>query len=135
MKNRELKSKVMAMGNRLSASMDRKSAFIKAWEIMKAGSIKLSVKGVSFGTRQEALRRLSQYPVNNIVTFLVPEPENTYDKNAIAVRVGVQYGKGLYTLGYIAKEMTGLVKALKPKTITAQIILGDIYSARLNLAA
>ena len=135
MKNRELKSKVMAMGNRLSTSMDRHSAFIKAWEVVKAGSIKLSVKGVSFGTRQEALRRLSQYPVNNIVTFLVPEPENTYDKNAIAVRVGVQYGKGLYTLGYIAKEMTGLVKALKPKAITTQIISGDILGARLSLAA
>ena len=135
MNNRELKSKVMAMGNRLSASMDRKSAFVKAWEIIKAGSVKLSVKGVSFGCRQEALRRLSQYPVNNIVTFLVPDPGNKFDKNAIAVKVGVQYGRGLYTLGYIAKEMTGLVKALKPKAITTQIISGDIYGARLSLAA
>lgn len=130
-----MRSKVMTLGNRLSASMDRRSAFIKAWQIVKAGSIKLTVKGVTFGNRQEALKRLTQYQSSKVVVFLVPEPENKYDKNAIAVKVGVQYGKGLYTLGYIAKEMTGLVKALKPKTITTQITSGDVYGARLSLAA
>ena len=130
-----MRSKVMTLGNRLSASMDRRSAFIKAWQIVKAGSIKLTVKGVTFGNRQEALKRLTQYQSNKVVVFLVPEPENKYDKNAIAVKVGVQYGKGLYTLGYIAKEMTGLVKALKPKAITTQITSGDVYGARLSLAA
>jgi len=135
MNNKELKSKVMTLGNRLSASMNRSSAFIKAWEVVKAGSVKLAVKGTTFENRQEALRRLAKYHSDKVVTFLVPEPFNAYDNNAIAVKVGVQYGKGLFTIGYVSKEMTGLVKALKPKAIKTEVLSGDIYGARLSLAA
>ncbi|MCL2706398.1 MAG: hypothetical protein FWE72_09360 [Spirochaetaceae bacterium] len=130
-----MKSKVMSLGNKLSANMPRSEAFIKAWQIVKAGELKLTVKGVTFGIRQTALKKLTQYPCNKVVTVLVSEPFNAYDKNAIAVKVGVQYGKGLFTIGYIAKEMTGLVRALKPKAIKTEVLSGDIYGARLSLAA
>ncbi|MCL2792455.1 MAG: HIRAN domain-containing protein [Spirochaetaceae bacterium] len=129
------KSTVCRIANRIPRTTSRRDAFIKAWEIVKTGSLKLAVKGVTFGNRQTALKRLAKYPCDKVVTFLVPEPKNNFDKNAIAVKVGVQYGRGLYTLGYVSKEMTGLVKALKPKTITTQIISGDIYGVRLSLAA
>jgi hypothetical protein len=58
----ELKSKVMSLGNRLAPRMDgdRKAAFVQAWRIVKAGGLELAVKGVSFGSRQEALRRLGR---------------------------------------------------------------------------
>jgi len=48
MTNREMKSKVLSLGNRLSSRMDRHEAFVKAWAIVKAGGLELAVKGVSF---------------------------------------------------------------------------------------
>jgi len=38
MTNREMKSKVMSLGNRLSSRMDRHDAFVRAWAIVKAGA-------------------------------------------------------------------------------------------------
>ena len=61
---RELRSKAMALGNRLSSRMDRHDAFVQAWTIVKAGGLELSVKGVTFGNRQEALKRLAKYNVS-----------------------------------------------------------------------
>jgi hypothetical protein len=63
MTNSELKSKVMTLGNRLAPRMggDRTAAFVQAWAIVKAGGLELAVRGVSFGNRQEALRRLAAY--------------------------------------------------------------------------
>jgi hypothetical protein len=57
-------SKVMTLGNRLAAKdagLSRHDAFVQAWAIVKAGGLTLPVKGVTQGTRQEALRR-HRYP-------------------------------------------------------------------------
>ena len=88
--NRELKSKVVSLGNRLAPRMggDRSAAFIKAWALVKAGSLEIAVKGTSFGNRQEALKRLSAYDPAQIKA-LVPEADNPADTAAIAVLVGV----------------------------------------------
>jgi hypothetical protein len=40
---------------------DRRAAFVEAWAIVKAGGLEVAIKGVSFGNRQEALRRLAAY--------------------------------------------------------------------------
>jgi hypothetical protein len=69
MTNKETKSKVMSLGNRLSSRMDRGDAFIQAWAIVKAGGLELSVKGVSFGSPQEALRRLARYERTQVRAF------------------------------------------------------------------
>jgi hypothetical protein len=63
MTNTELKSKVMTLGNKLAPRMggDRRAAFVEAWAIVKAGGLKVAVRDVSFGNRQEALRRLAAY--------------------------------------------------------------------------
>jgi hypothetical protein len=98
--SKEMKSKVVTLGNRLAPRMggDRKAAFVKAWAIVKAGGLELAVKGVSFGNRQEALKRLSGYSPDQIKALLVPEPSNPADPAAVAVLVGVNGGKGLYRL-------------------------------------
>jgi hypothetical protein len=44
---------------------------------------------MSFGNRQEALRRLAGYSPEQVKAFVVPEPENSADKKASAVMVGV----------------------------------------------
>ena len=61
--NSELKSKVMTLGNQLAPRVggDRKTAFIQAWAIVKAGGLELAVRGVTVGSRQEAFRRLAAY--------------------------------------------------------------------------
>ena len=135
MTNQELKSKVMSLGNRLAPKMDsdRTAAFIKAWAIVKAGGLELAVRGVSFGNRQEALRRLNRYSPHRVITFLMPEKDNPADRNAIAVMCGVSYGRGYYKLGYIPANDTGTAAAVRGKA-SIKVVGGDILGARLTLA-
>ena len=132
MTNKELKSKVMSLGNRLAPRMGRHAAFVKAWAIVKAGRCELNIRGVMFGRRQEALRRLSRYNPADVRAFIVPEPENKADNKAAAVWVGVQNGRGLYCMGYLPAEYAPAVANLKA---TGLRVLGDdLRGARLTLA-
>ena len=132
MTNKELKSKVMSLGNRLSVRMDRKDAFVQAWTMVKGSGLELPVKGVSFGSRQEALRRLARYNAADVRAFIVPEQGNVADNKAAAVFVGVQNGKGLYCLGYLPAEYAPAAVSLKA---TGLRVIGDeVRGARLRLA-
>jgi hypothetical protein len=135
MTNSELKSKVMTLGNKLAPRMgDRRTAFVQAWIIVKAGGLEVAVRGVSFGNRQEALRRLAGYNPADVRAVLVPEPENPVDPAAVAVMVGVQNGRGLYRLGYVPREKTGIAAALRGRLPTLRLLDGDIKGARVTLA-
>ena len=135
MTNREMKSKVMALGNKLAAKgNDRSAAFVRAWQIVKAGTLEIAVKGVTFGKRQEALRRLATYEPAQIMAVLVPEPTNPVDPAAIAVMVGVNGGKGLFRLGYVPRTMAPAVAAMRGQLPALRILDGDIRGARLALA-
>jgi hypothetical protein len=95
------KSAVCRIGNKLAAQgEDRRTAFREAWRIVKAGSVELKVAGVTFGSRQEALRRLAAYRPADVMPVLVPGPSNPADPTTVVVMVGVQGGRGLYRLGY-----------------------------------
>ena len=120
-------SKVMTLGNRLAPRMggDRKAAFVQAWAIVKAGGLELAVRGVSFGNRQEALRRLAAYNPAQVRAFIVPEPENPVDPAALAVMVGVQGGKGLYRLGYVPRTMATVAAALGGKDAAVRVVSGS----------
>jgi len=111
--DRELKVKVMALGNRLSVRMERSAAFCAAWRIVKAGGIELSVKGTSFGNRPEALRRLTRYSPELVRAFLAVEKDNPADDRAYAVYVGVNGGRGLYRIGYLPREFSPMAKSVK----------------------
>jgi len=125
MTNHEMKSKVMSLGNKLAAnSADRSSAFVRAWAIVKAGGLELNIKGVTFGKRQEALKRLAPYDPSQVRAVLVPEPENKADPAALAVRVGVQGGRGLFTLGYVPKELTAIVAAIGARLPALRVVSG-----------
>jgi hypothetical protein len=132
MTNKEMKSKVMSLGNRLAARMDRHDAFVRAWQSVKAEGLELPVKGVSFGNRQEALRRLAAYDPSQIRVWTVPEPENPVDPKAVAVMVMVQGGRGVYRLGYLPKEQTALTAVFRAASI--RVLDGDIRGARVTLA-
>ncbi|MCL2181393.1 MAG: HIRAN domain-containing protein [Treponema sp.] len=139
----ETRSKVMSLGNRLTPKMhgDKSAAFCKAWAIVKAYGLEIAVKGVSFGNKQEALKRLAAYSPGQIRAVLVPEPTNPKDSTAIAVRVGVQNGKGLFTVGYVPKEMTAVINAIGGKLPAFRVVSGTwgyasrtTYGARIQLA-
>jgi hypothetical protein len=128
----EMKSRIFTLGNKMTRNMGRKEAFIRAWAIIKAGSIEIRVAGVTFGNRQIALRRLASYHPSQVRAFLTPEPENPVDRNAVAVMVGIQGGRGFYKLGYVPAGNTGLVKAARGVPYI-RILPGDIYGARVMI--
>jgi hypothetical protein len=135
MTSKEMKSKVLTLGNRLTAGTgNRSAAFVRAWAIVKAGAVEMAVRGVSFGTRQEALRRLARYNPADVRAFLVPEPENPADPAALAVMVMVNGGRGVYRLGYVPHEQTAVARALPDRLPSIRVITGDINGARLRLA-
>jgi hypothetical protein len=143
MTNQELKSKVVSLANRLTSKMggDRSAAFVKAWQIVKAGGLELAVRGVSFGNRQEALRRLAAYAPDQRRAFIVPEPENPVDPSALAVMVGVQGGKGLYRLGYVPRTLVPVLTALRGRPAAVRVVSGEwgrahktTFGARIALA-
>lgn len=134
-------SKIMTLGNKLAAQMDRSAAFRKSWDIVKAGAVTLPVKGVIQGNRQEALRRLSTYDPAQVRAWLAPEPGNPADPAALAVMVMVDGGRGAYRLGYVPRNETGTVKALGVKIASIRVVSGTwgytnktTFGARLALA-
>jgi hypothetical protein len=143
MANREVKSKVVTLANKLAPKMggNKSKAFVKAWAIVKAGGLELAVKGVSFGNRQEALKRLSGYAPDQVMAVLVPEPSNPADPAAVAVMVGVQSGRGLYRLGYVPRDMAPVVAAMGARLPALRVVSGSwgwagkvTYGARVALA-
>jgi hypothetical protein len=89
---------------------------------------------VSFGNRQEALRRLAAYAPDRVRAFIVPEPENPVDPAALAVMVGVQNGKGLYRLGYVPRALVPAAAALGGRMAAVRVVSGDLMGARVALA-
>jgi hypothetical protein len=95
----------------------------------------VAVRGVSFGNRQEALRRLAAYSPSAVRAVLVPEPSNPADPQAVAVMVGVQGGRGLFRLGYVPRTLAPVVAVLGGRLPRLRLVEGE-YSrgARLALA-
>jgi hypothetical protein len=137
MKMENRKSKVMKIANRLVKGMDgdRSAAMRKAWAIVKAGGLEIAVRGVSFGNRQDALKRLAVYEPDQVRAVLVSEPENPVDPGAIAVMVGVQNGRGLFRLGYVPRKLCAAVSAIGGKLPSLRVVPGFWnYGAKVSLA-
>ena len=114
---------------------NRSAAFARAWVIVKAGAVEMPVRGTSFGSRQEALRRLAGYDPSKVRAFvLVPEHDNPVDPHAVAVMVAVQGGRGFYRLGYVPREHTGIARAMQGCLPAIRVIVGNINGARIRLA-
>lgn len=111
-KKNDTKSKVCVIANKLiKEGLKRSAAFVKAWGIVKTATLQVKVAGVSFGNRQEALKRLKQYEAENINISLEREATNEYDNNAIAIIATVK-DKGSYKMGYIPKTLSKLISPL-----------------------
>jgi hypothetical protein len=132
---------VMTLGNKLASRMggDRRVAFVQAWAIVKAGGLEVVVRGVSFGNRQDALKRLAGNAPEQVRA--VPEPENLADPAAVAVMVGVNGGKALYRLGYVPRSMAPVAAVLGGQLPALRVVSGTwgwahktTFGARLALA-
>jgi hypothetical protein len=114
--------------------MPRSAAFRTAWRIVLQGGLDLRVAGVTFGNRQEALRRLATYDPTDVQAFLLAEPENPVDHNAIAVYAGVNGGRGFYRLGYVPATQTKVAAAFIGSAARVRILTGDLRGARLSFS-
>lgn len=128
-------AKVCRIANKIPRSVSRKEAFTTAWRIIKNGGYEVKVSGVSFQNRQEALRRLTTHDPQHIHAVLVPEFDNPYDSNAIAVQVMVDGGKGAYRIGYVPKTETAIVKTFLGTIPALEVFDGDICGAKVRLSA
>jgi hypothetical protein len=68
------KSAVCRIANRISRDVSRHDAFAQAWAIVKAGGLEVAVRGVSFGTRQEALLKIAEWLKTGIPTGRARKP-------------------------------------------------------------
>ncbi|HEY5901539.1 MAG TPA: HIRAN domain-containing protein, partial [Anaerolineales bacterium] len=67
----------------------------------------VKVAGVTFEGRQEHLRRLRGHePVR-----IVPEPENSYDPNALAVHIALD-DQTVVHVGYVPRELAAEIAPL-----------------------
>ncbi|MCL2374739.1 MAG: HIRAN domain-containing protein [Treponema sp.] len=132
---RALCARVCVLANRMVKEISKKEAFAKAWAIARNGGLEISVAGVSYGSRQEALARLAAYDPKDVIALLVPEPDNPRDPDAIAVKVMVNNGKGIYTLGYVPRSETAVARAFLGRVPEIALVGGETKGARIRLAA
>lgn len=112
-----IRKAVTTLANRINGKIhDLSAAFIRAWQIVRGRQLISKVSGVTYGTRQRALRKLEQYSKGMINVTLERETSNAYDANAVRVMVNVGSG-GKYHLGFIPRDLAALIAPLLDKGI------------------
>ena len=112
-----IRKQVTSMANRINKKInDLSTAFRRAWQIVKGRQLISKVSGVTFGTRQRALRKLEKYSADMINVTLEREANNAYDVNAIKVLVHVGSGDK-YHLGFLPKDLAALLAPILDKGI------------------
>lgn len=79
-------------------------------------SIVFTVRGVTFEGRQETIARM----LGNEPIKIVPEPENKYDPNALAVYVSI--GGEVLQIGYVPKERAAEIAPL----LDGESVVGEV---------
>lgn len=129
---KDVRKKVMTIGNKLRKSGSSLRESLKlAWYFVKKKSICINVKGTAFGKRQRALAHLVNYSKNIIKIYLVREPRNSFDKDAVAVVVRV-LGRGSYKMGYISKNIAAAVSILLDKKYSISTAFESVVGGPLE---
>lgn len=84
--------------------------------------VEFKVIGTQYDGRDELIRRLVQ---NDLVVFLVPEPSNQFDPNA--VRVELFDGQ---LIGYLAREVNSLYLSDLQRGLRYEAVVSDVDSER-----
>lgn len=133
---RELKSKVMAIANRLVGSgWTRSIAMRRAWILAKSQKLSSRVVGTSFDNRQELLRANIG---KQAAAILKHETNNRFDENAVSVWLSCNKGQMYFRIGYLPKAVASVMAPLldsgKSKRISRCTIVGG-YSEGMNCGA
>ena len=112
-----IRKQVTSIANRINKKINNLSAaFRRAWQIVKGRELISRISGVTYGTRQRALRKLEKYNAGMINVTLQHEADNAYDVNAIRVLVNVGSG-AQYHLGFLPKDLASLLAPILDKGI------------------
>ena len=106
-------------------------SFVIAWTIAKGQETKVS--GTTFQNRQTALERLMKYQPEEVKFILVAEPDNQFDKNAVAVMVSAS-GSKEFKIGYIPAVTAPIVAAILNRGINIKTSLKDIIGGYAEYA-
>lgn len=121
------RQQVMTIANRLSPVLkDRGEAMRRAWAFVKKPSLVTKAVGVTFGNGQQVLRKLEQNVLEDTSYQLVREPDNPYDKNAIAV-YGLLWGRRVGQVGHLPREAAAMLAPLMDAGMEAQAVQYAIY--------
>ena len=101
---------LLAHSLRVANHWPMSTALCWAWKMERA-RLCVQAVGVTFGRRQEALRRLSRYPADMTALGLVQEPGNAHDPHAVAVVASVR-GLGSVTVGYLPRRVAAILAPL-----------------------
>jgi len=112
-----IRKSVSILANRINRKVKNLSiSFKRAWQIVKGRELISRISGVTYGTRQRALRKLEKYNAGMINVTLQHEADNAYDVNAIHVMVNVGSGAH-YHLGFLPRDLAELLAPLLDKGI------------------
>lgn len=112
---KDFRRKLMQIANRLvGRGYIRSCAMATAWKLIRCRSVSTRVTGTSFDGRQNVLELLAKYHPELISVKLIREPQNPYDRNAVAVVAEVR-GKVKAKLGYLSQAVAAVVAAMMDK--------------------
>lgn len=140
---KDFRRKLMQIANRLvGRGYIRSCAMATAWKLIRCRSVTTRVTGTSFDGRQNVLELLTKYHPDLVSVKLIREPQNPYDRNAVAVVAEVS-GKVTAKLGYLAQAVAAVVAAMLDKGLSVigeqlRITGGhgafESYGARITVA-
>ena len=138
-----IRKAVCAIANQLrKTGLSLSAAFRAAWKKVKLQMV-IRVNGVTFSNIQERLQFLSQFRPQDLTVSLEREADNSFDTNAIKVRVHIPSIRKQTEIGYIpaqiAKELAKAIDIGCEIKATLKGIIGgysykENYGCLINIA-
>ena len=133
-----IRKAVCAIANELKkAGYSLSQAFKTAWRRVKF-SMTIRAAGTTFKNRQERLRFLQQFKMQDLTVTLEREPDNKFDSNAIQIVVHIKPISRRTIIGYVprglARELSKVIDiGVQIKAVLKQIIGGYSYKESLGV--
>lgn len=138
-----IRKAVCAIANQLrKTGLSLSASFKAAWKKVKLQMV-VRVSGVTFSNIQERLQFLSQFRPQDLTVSLEREADNSFDTNAIKVRIHIPAIKKQAIVGYIpaqiAKELAKAIDIGCEIKATLKGIIGgysykENYGCLINIA-
>lgn len=137
-----IRKAVCTIANQLrKTGLSLSAAFAAAWKKVKLQMV-IRVSGVSFENRQERLQFLSQFRPQDLTVTLEREENNSFDVNAVKVRIHIPAIRKQTVIGYIPAQIAReLAKVLdigceikaSLKSITGGYAWKESYGCLINV--